>query len=104
LVFSLHIQDSLLIGKHNFNITFRPVRNAVHNLAEEEEDDVKRERQRVVSGTGSCTDAMRLVNLTKVLLLLRKICALRKSIRQFYISLRSMNNKTGSSTLADSYF
>jgi len=33
---------------------------------DEEDDDVKQERQRVVSGNGSATDAMRLVNLTKV--------------------------------------
>lgn len=45
--------------------SFRPVKNVVNTLSEED-DDVKEERQRVVSGAGSCTDAMRLVNLTKV--------------------------------------
>lgn len=44
---------------------FRPVKNAT-NALDEEDDDVKQERQRVVSGTSSSTDAMRLVNLTKV--------------------------------------
>lgn len=43
----------------------RPIQNTNNQLTEED-DDVKRERQRVVNGTGSCTDAMRLVNLTKV--------------------------------------
>ena len=33
-----------------------------------EDDDVERERQKVMRGEGSVTDALRLVNLTKVLL------------------------------------
>lgn len=51
----------------NFIIHFRPVKNVVNTL-DEEDDDVKEERQRVISGTSSATDAMRLVNLTKVIL------------------------------------
>ena len=33
---------------------------------ENEDDDVEKERQKVVGGEGSVTDALRLVNLTKV--------------------------------------
>jgi hypothetical protein len=52
--------------KHAYSDSIsRPVQGAINEVAEED-DDVKRERQRVVGGTGRCSDAMRLVNLTKV--------------------------------------
>ena len=37
---------------------------------ENEDDDVEKERQKVLRGEGSVTDALRLINLTKVLLIL----------------------------------
>ncbi|EDO46878.1 predicted protein, partial [Nematostella vectensis] len=51
--------------EYRFFIKLRPVK-VVLKPVEEEDDDVQRERQRVNSGLGHATDALRLMNLTKV--------------------------------------